>query len=107
MSHLTNILRQISKKASHPNSLIYSVQLLKAKQKYLVRGEIGVNEESAISLAAPDDNGSTTDGNAKSTVKKNEDNIPEKDGGTACEVSKQTNFERPIIQYLEDEIKIK
>jgi len=53
MSHLANVLRQITKKASHPNSLIHGVQLERARQKYIVRGELIDGKEDAVALGAP------------------------------------------------------
>lgn len=55
MSLLTGALRAITKKASSPQSLIYSIQLERAKQKYIVRGELD-GPESAIELGAPEAN---------------------------------------------------
>jgi hypothetical protein len=54
MSQLTPLLRQITKKASHPNQLLYGVQLERARVKYLVRGELGDGKE-AVALGAPEE----------------------------------------------------
>jgi hypothetical protein len=54
MSQLTNALRHITKKASHPNSLLYSAQLERAKQKYLVQGQLGDGKEGAVALGSPE-----------------------------------------------------
>ena len=54
MSALSSLLRQVTKKASHPNDLIYKIQLAKAKGRYLVPGaELGSGEEGeAVMLGA-------------------------------------------------------
>jgi hypothetical protein len=57
MSQLTNALRHITKKASHPNALLYSAQLERAKQKYLVQGQLGDGKEGAVALGAPETDG--------------------------------------------------
>jgi hypothetical protein len=54
MSQLTNALRHITKKASHPNALLYSAQLERAKQKYLVQGQLEGGKEGAVALGAPE-----------------------------------------------------
>lgn len=54
MSHLANALRQISKKSSHPNVLIYQLQLQRAKQKHLDQGQLGDGTEGAVALSAPE-----------------------------------------------------
>lgn len=54
MSHLANALRQISKKSSHPNVLIYQLQLQRAKQKHLDQGQLGDGTEGAVALGAPE-----------------------------------------------------
>jgi hypothetical protein len=53
MSQLTPLLRQITKKASHPNGLLYGMQLERARVKYLVRGELEGGKE-AVQLGAPE-----------------------------------------------------
>lgn len=55
MSHLASLLRQITKKSSHPNALIHKVQLERAKLKYLVQGQLDNAEESTIALGAPEE----------------------------------------------------
>jgi hypothetical protein len=57
MSQLTNALRHITKKASHPNALLYSAQLERAKQKYLVQGQLEGGKEGAVALGAPETDG--------------------------------------------------
>ena len=52
MSQLTPLLRQITKKASHPNGLLYSIQLERARVKYLVKGELEGGAQ-AVALDAP------------------------------------------------------
>jgi hypothetical protein len=52
MSQLTPLLRQITKKASHPNGLLYSLQLERARVKYLVKGELESGTE-AVALDSP------------------------------------------------------
>lgn len=52
MSQLTPLLRQITKKASHPNGLLYGMQLEHARVKYLVRGELE-DGKGAVELGAP------------------------------------------------------
>lgn len=54
MSHLANALRQITKKSSNPNALIYQLQLQRAKQKYLVQEQLGNGMEGAVALGAPE-----------------------------------------------------
>jgi hypothetical protein len=54
MSQFTNALRHITKKASHPNALLYSAQLERAKQKYLVQGQLEDGKEGAVALGAPE-----------------------------------------------------
>jgi hypothetical protein len=63
MSQLTPLLRQITKKASHPNTLMYGVQLERARVKYLVKGELEAGK-GAVELGAPDevDRGKEKDG---------------------------------------------
>jgi hypothetical protein len=55
MSQLANALRQIAKKSMHPNALVHKVQLERARQKYIVRGEIGDGKEDAVALGAPEE----------------------------------------------------
>ncbi|KFX92440.1 hypothetical protein O988_07276 [Pseudogymnoascus sp. VKM F-3808] len=54
MSYLANALRQITKKSSNPNTLIYQLQLERAKQKYLVQEQLGDGTEAAVALGAPE-----------------------------------------------------
>ncbi|KFY25504.1 hypothetical protein V493_04643 [Pseudogymnoascus sp. VKM F-4281 (FW-2241)] len=54
MSHLANALRQITKKSSNPNALIYQLQLQRAKQKYLAQEQLGDGIEGAVALGPPD-----------------------------------------------------
>ncbi|KFY64522.1 hypothetical protein V496_03211 [Pseudogymnoascus sp. VKM F-4515 (FW-2607)] len=54
MSHLANALRQITKKSSNPNALIYQLQLQRSKQKYLVQEQLGNGTEAAVALGAPE-----------------------------------------------------
>jgi hypothetical protein len=56
MSQLAPLLRQITKKASHPNGLLYGMQLERARVKYLVRGELE-DGKAAIELAVPEESG--------------------------------------------------
>ena len=56
MSQLAPLLRQITKKASHPNGLLYGMQLERARVKYLVRGELE-DGKAAIELAVPKKSG--------------------------------------------------
>jgi hypothetical protein len=49
MSQLQNALRQIAKKSSHPNVLLYQFQLVNAKQKHLVKQ----TEHETVLLAQP------------------------------------------------------
>jgi len=53
MSALTNVLRHITKKAAHPNTLLYNVQLERAKNKYLLRGQLGDGLDGTVALDAP------------------------------------------------------
>ncbi|KIN03530.1 hypothetical protein OIDMADRAFT_177687 [Oidiodendron maius Zn] len=50
---LGSLLRQVTKKASHPNALIYEIQLARAKHKHLVQGQLEDGEEDAVALPAP------------------------------------------------------
>jgi hypothetical protein len=50
MSQLQNALRQIAKKSSHPNALLYQFQRANAKQKHLVKR----TEDEPVLLAQPD-----------------------------------------------------
>lgn len=61
MSQLANALRHITKKASHPNALIYNVQLQRAKEKYLVQGQLEDGKEEAVALAGPGEKGQEQD----------------------------------------------
>jgi hypothetical protein len=54
MSQLTPLLRQITKKASHPNALLYGAQLERARVKYLVRGELEDGKE-AVAVGPPEE----------------------------------------------------
>ncbi|OBT65980.1 hypothetical protein VE03_03178 [Pseudogymnoascus sp. 23342-1-I1] len=54
MSHLANALRQITKKSSNPNALIYQLQLQRAKQRYLVQEQLGNGTQAAVALGAPE-----------------------------------------------------
>lgn len=54
MSLLAGALRAITQKASSPQSLTYAIQLERARQKYIVREELG-GPESAMELGAPKD----------------------------------------------------
>jgi hypothetical protein len=56
MSQLAPLLRQITKKASHPNGLLYGMQLERARVKYLVRGELE-DGKAAIELVVPEESG--------------------------------------------------
>ena len=54
---LSFILRQITKKASHPNALLHKVQLAKAKRKYLPDGapaQLGDGKGEIFALEAPE-----------------------------------------------------
>lgn len=53
MSGLAPVFRRLVKAASHPNSLLYAVQLEQARVKYLVKGELGDGKEDAMALEAP------------------------------------------------------
>ena len=55
MSQFGSVLRQVTKKAAHPNSLIYSVQLERAKQKYIVQGQLESGAEGTVALGAPEE----------------------------------------------------
>lgn len=51
---LPSILRQIAKKASHPNALIHKIQLAKAKGQLLPAGQqLGDGREDVFALEAP------------------------------------------------------
>lgn len=52
MSQLTPLLRQITKNASHPNGLLYGMQLERARVKYLVKEELEGGTQ-AVALDAP------------------------------------------------------
>jgi hypothetical protein len=54
LSHLSSILRQITKKSFHPNSLIYDVQLARAKQKHLLTDQLGDGIEIVVALGEPE-----------------------------------------------------
>ena len=70
MPALGSLLRQLSKKASHPNALIYEIQLARAKHKYLVQEQLEDGEEDAVALPAPKEGEREED---VSPVMKNED----------------------------------
>src|SRR5579871_5974662 len=55
MSQLGSLLRQITKKSSHPNAFIYKIQLERAKQKYLLQGQLDDGKEDAVALGAPEE----------------------------------------------------
>ena len=58
MSALANALRQVVKRSNHPNSLVYQVQVERARTKYVERGLLeGGQEEGAVALGAPEENG--------------------------------------------------
>ena len=50
MSQLQNALRQIAKKSSHPNALLYQLQRANAKQNHLAKR----TEHETVLLAPPD-----------------------------------------------------
>ncbi|KAN0090189.1 hypothetical protein V8E51_018768 [Hyaloscypha variabilis] len=54
MSQLAPLLRQLTRKASHPNGLMYGVQLERARVKYLVKGELE-DGKGAVELGAPEE----------------------------------------------------
>jgi hypothetical protein len=58
MSALANALRAVVVKSSHPNSLVYQVQVERAKKKYVERGMLeGGQQEGAVALGAPEEKG--------------------------------------------------
>ncbi|KFX94621.1 hypothetical protein V495_01385 [Pseudogymnoascus sp. VKM F-4514 (FW-929)] len=65
MSYLANALRQITKKSSNPNTLIYQLQLERAKQKYLVQEQLGDGTEAAVALGAPESKNGENDAKQK------------------------------------------
>jgi uncharacterized low-complexity protein len=54
MSQFTGLLRQMTKMASHPNSLLYNIQLERARQKF-VQGQLDDGKGGAVTLGAPKD----------------------------------------------------
>lgn len=52
MPQLTPLLRQITKNASHPNGLLYGMQLERARVKSLVKGELEGGTQ-AVALDVP------------------------------------------------------
>lgn len=48
MSHLASLLRAVTKRASHPNNLLYEAQLERARVKILVKGELGKGEDAVL-----------------------------------------------------------
>ena len=78
MSHLANALRQITKKSSNPNTLIYQLQLQRAKQKYLVQEQLGNGMEGAVALGAPEgENGEKASGPETAALDREQQNGPE------------------------------
>jgi hypothetical protein len=56
MSQLSGLFRQVVKKSNHPNTLLHNLQLARAKQKYLVQGQLGDGAEgTALELGAPEE----------------------------------------------------
>jgi hypothetical protein len=53
MSQLGSLLRQITKKSSHPNTLIYEIQLERARQKLFVQRQLDDGKDDAVALEAP------------------------------------------------------
>jgi hypothetical protein len=53
MPALSSLLGQIAQKASHPNDLVYKLQVARAKQKYLVQERLGDGREDTVALQAP------------------------------------------------------
>jgi hypothetical protein len=45
----------VTKKASHPNTLLYNVQLERARKKYLVQGQLDDGKEGTVALGSPDE----------------------------------------------------
>jgi len=80
MSGLTNVLRLITKKASHPNSLIHQVQLERARKKYLVQGQLDDGKEGAVALGAPEEEGQEQSNAALEVEKVNGSEVSERDG---------------------------
>ncbi|KAG4444169.1 hypothetical protein IFR05_000398 [Cadophora sp. M221] len=52
---LATALKTLTQKASHPSDLIYKIQLARAKEQQLDRGEIGDGKTGVIGLAAPEE----------------------------------------------------
>jgi len=57
MSALANALRQITKKAAHPNALLYQVQLDRAKKRHLIQGQLGDGLAGVVALKPPEEGG--------------------------------------------------
>jgi len=58
MSALANALRAVVVKSSHPNSLIYQVQVERARKKHVERGLLeGGQQEGVVALGAPEETG--------------------------------------------------
>lgn len=93
MLHLAGALRQITKKASHPNPLIFDIQLERAKQKYVVQGRLAASEYGALELSAPSDQGEKADGDVKDgvTAKGEEFGVMEDKKGADSEVAPTTD----------------
>ncbi|KAL2061222.1 hypothetical protein VTL71DRAFT_7495 [Oculimacula yallundae] len=53
---LAGALKSLTQKASHPNDLIYKIQLSREQQQQLKRGEVGDGKVGAVELAAPPEN---------------------------------------------------
>ncbi|OBT55008.1 hypothetical protein VE04_05329 [Pseudogymnoascus sp. 24MN13] len=78
MSHLANALRQITKKSSNPNALIYQLQLERSKQKYLVQEQLGNGMEGAVALGAPEsENGEKSSGAKTAALDREQQSGPE------------------------------
>ncbi|KAL5328071.1 hypothetical protein ACEPPN_005779 [Leptodophora sp. 'Broadleaf-Isolate-01'] len=84
---LATALKTLTQKASHPSDLIYKVQLARAKEQQLGRGEIGDGKTGVIGLAAPEElKGEQQDGNEGSSSGVGDDGVghpgkqPELDG---------------------------
>ncbi|OBT87128.1 hypothetical protein VE02_02258 [Pseudogymnoascus sp. 03VT05] len=78
MSHLANALRQITKKSSNPNALIYQLQLQRSKQKYLVQEQLDNGMEGAVALGAPEsENGKKDSGPETARVDRYQQSVPE------------------------------
>ena len=78
MSHLANALRQITKKSSNPNALVYQLQLQRAKQKYLVQEQLGNGMEGAVALETPEsENGEKASGLETAALDREQQSDPE------------------------------